>query len=268
MSRDVAVEVAIPGVGIAAPGLGDWAAFTAALAGGEIDERSTPEPSRLLSARERRRSPQTVRLSFCAAEQACRMAGLQAGAPDAIFASAMGDVEITDYMCRTLAATPELVSPTRFHNSVHNAAAGYWSIGAGATGDITALSGATDSVGVALTEAALRIGAGGGPVLVVVYDDRAHGAMTSIWPARWPFCAALVLADPATCGEAPRLRIGPVYPSPSEDSHPPLPAALEARIRDNPAARILPVLALIAGAGPVTLAASQGPGLQIDAAAE
>lgn len=266
MRRDGAVDIAITGVGIAAPGLGDWTAFTAALAGGEIDENVTPAPSRLLSARERRRSPQTVRLSFCAAEQACLMAGLQPGEPDAIFSSAMGDLEITDYMCRTLAETPEQISPTRFHNSVHNAAAGYWSIGAGATGDISAVSGATDSVGVALTEAALRIAAGHGPVLVVVYDDCAHGAMASVWPARRPFGAALVLADPATGGDAPCLRLRPVYPSPSDDRHPPLPAALEARIRDNPVARILPVLALIAGAGPVTLAASQGPGLQIDSA--
>ena len=45
-----------------------------------------------------------------------------------MFASTYGDLAITDYMCSTLAKAPMTLSPTRFHNSVHNAAAGYWSI--------------------------------------------------------------------------------------------------------------------------------------------
>ena len=37
----------------------------------------------------------------------------------------------TTTCARTLASAPTLLSPTKFHNSVHNAAAGYWTIGTG-----------------------------------------------------------------------------------------------------------------------------------------
>ena len=40
-----------------------------------------------------------------------------------MFTSTHGDLAITDYMCQTLATAPSEISPTKFHNSVHNAAA-------------------------------------------------------------------------------------------------------------------------------------------------
>ncbi len=41
-----------------------------------------------------------------------------------VFVSAHGDLSINDYACSTLATDPSVLSPTRFHNSVHNAAGG------------------------------------------------------------------------------------------------------------------------------------------------
>ena len=62
---------------------------------------------------------------------ACRAAGCDPATLPSVFASTHGDLAITDYMCETLATDPTAVSPTKFHNSVHNAAAGYWTIGYG-----------------------------------------------------------------------------------------------------------------------------------------
>ena len=62
---------------------------------------------------------------------ACRAADRDPATLPSVFASTHGDLAITDYMCETLATDPTAVSPTKFHNSVHNAAAGYWTIGAG-----------------------------------------------------------------------------------------------------------------------------------------
>jgi hypothetical protein len=253
------IEFDILGVGIAAPGLPDWAAFQAALAGGPIDPDARPVATQLLSPRERRRAPAAVKLSFTAAEQACAMAGLAPAEPVAVFSSGMGDLDITDYMCRTLVESPELLSPTRFHNSVHNAASGYWSIGAGATGDVTAMSGWRDSAVAGLFEALGRVACDPGPVLLVVYDDIAQGPMRELWPTQHPFCAAVVMAPAGQPGAIARLRADSLVAAAASAS---LPGPLQARMQDNPAARILPLLALIAdGPAEIELGAEQGPGL-------
>ena len=49
------------------------------------------------------------------------------------------------------------VSPTRFHNSVHNAAAGYWTIGAGAMQPATAISAFDASFAQGLLEAMVQL---------------------------------------------------------------------------------------------------------------
>lgn len=259
----MSIEFDILGVGIAAPGLPDWPAFKAALDGGPINPEIKPAPSQLLSPRERRRAPAAVKLSFAAAEEACTMAGLTPAAPVAVFSSGMGDLDITDYMCRTLVESPEMLSPTRFHNSVHNAASGYWSIGAGATGDVTAMSGWRDSVIAGLFETLGRIACDPGPVLLVVYDDAASGPMVDLWPSRHPFCAALVLAPAGTGPAMARLRASAGSQGGSQAD---LPDALRDRITDNPAARVLPLLGLIAGAcsSSVILPADHGPGLSFE----
>ncbi|NBB93690.1 MAG: hypothetical protein GVY32_11035 [Gammaproteobacteria bacterium] len=251
------------GCGVSAPGLPDLESLSHALAG---KDPGTEMPGAagisLLSPRERRRCPATVKLSMAAAEQACRAAGVEPDRPDAVFTSGMGDLAISDYMCRTLAETPDLLSPMRFHNSVHNAAAGYWSIGAGARGDVTALSGATDSLVTGLIEAAARVHCDRRPVLLVVYDMLADGPMRAVWQARHPFACAFLLG-PAAPGSA-NLELSP-EDGVREDDCPPLPSALAERVADNPAARALHLLALVSGHhdAPLRLAAAQGPGLRI-----
>lgn len=256
----------ILGCGVSAPGLHDMDALSRVLAGSELSEEA-PDSSiiSLLSPRERRRCPETVRLSMAAAEQACRTAQIDPSQPDAVFTSGMGDLAISDYMCRTLADTPDLLSPMRFHNSVHNAAAGYWSIGAGVRGDVTALSGATDSLVAGLIEAASRVRADGRPVLLVVYDSAADGPMRAVWPARHPCACAFLLGVADDDRDA--ILLGPEAGL-DEDDCPALPDPLAARVADNPAARALHLLALALGhhRAPLRLAARQGPGLRIERA--
>lgn len=263
-------DIDVLGAAVAAPGLADWATFQAVLAGAPIDPEQPAVQSTLLSARDRRRAPAAVRLNFAAAEQACAAAGLAPGDPVAVFSSAMGDVEISDYICRTLAEQPDQLSPTRFHNSVHNAASGYWSIGTSATGDVTAVSGGRDSVTAGWIEALARAvgddtGCDSGyerPVLLVVFDDRGYGPMRDLWPSVHPFCSALVLARPGARTPIARLE---ATLEPCSDAGPTLPEVLAERVADNPSARMLPALALIAGFGdgPVSLGAEQGPGVTL-----
>ena len=57
-----------------------------------------------------------------------------------VFATTHGDLAITDYLCANLLESPLHTSPTRFHNSVHNAAAGYWCIAVGCHAPYTTVS--------------------------------------------------------------------------------------------------------------------------------
>ena len=56
-----------------------------------------------------------------------------------VFASAHADLAVVDALCDTLADDPLLLSPTRFHHSVHNAASGYWAIASGCTAPSSAV---------------------------------------------------------------------------------------------------------------------------------
>src|SRR5690606_29192269 len=127
-------------------------------AGGAEPEQPPRKPSpQLLPANERRRAPDSVALALEVAQHACAAAGRDPAVLPSVFASTHGDLAITDYMCQTLAEAPAQVSPTRFHNSVHNAAAGYWTIGTGCHAPATALSAYRASFAQGLLEAVAQV---------------------------------------------------------------------------------------------------------------
>ena len=66
------------------------------------------------------------------------------------------------------------MSPTKFHNSVHNAAAGYWTIGTGCMAPSNSLSGYECSFAAGLLEAAAQCAADRRPVLLVGFDVAAR----------------------------------------------------------------------------------------------
>jgi Beta-ketoacyl synthase, N-terminal domain len=154
-----------------------------------------PRPSpELLPPNERRRAPDSVAIALHAALSACQHAGREPASLRSVFSSMHGDLAITDYMCSTLASDPKLVSPTRFHNSVHNAAAGYWSIGAASARPYTSLSAGDLSFAVGLLESLLQVASTREDVLFVSYDIEARGPLAGVAPSRGLLAAALVLA--------------------------------------------------------------------------
>lgn len=188
-------ELKIRGIGAFADGLPDWpalAAFARGEAGPVSDAPKKPAPS-MLPANERRRAPDSVLLALQVAQAACEAAAVDPTTLPSVFTSTHGDLAITDYICRTLATAPAELSPTKFHNSVHNAAAGYWTIGIGCHAPATALSAFDGSFAQGLIEAALQIAADGGPVLLVAYDSPAGGPLRHTSKSEGLFGLALVL---------------------------------------------------------------------------
>ena len=69
-----------------------------------------------------------------------------------------------------LATDGREVSPTRFHNSVHNAPSGYWAVATGSREPSTSLCAYDASFAAGLLEAAAQATVDDRPVTLVAYD--------------------------------------------------------------------------------------------------
>ena len=188
----------IPGWNLAAPVLrGETAAA----------EQPAPRPvPAVLAPTERRRAPDTVAIALEVAARACESAGADPRELASVFACTEGDMAISDYMSETLARTPTLISPTRFHNSVHNAAAGYWCIGTGCMQPYTALSAHTDTFGEGLLEALVQAQSTGRPTLLVAYDIEARGPLSTMAHSKGIVGAGAVVSPRAGAASLARIR--------------------------------------------------------------
>lgn len=185
----------IAGIGFWADGLPSWEAARAFARDGTLPDGAAAKPSpALLAPNERRRAPETVAVALDVAQAACADAAVEPASLPSVFASTHGDLAITDYMCETLAGTPSDISPTRFHNSVHNAAAGYWTIGTGCLQPATALSAHRATFAQGLLEALVQLHAGNDAVLLVAYDTAARGPLATQARSAGLLGAALVLS--------------------------------------------------------------------------
>jgi hypothetical protein len=253
----------IVGVGLVGPGLGGWRESRAALAG---LAPYAPSPTAIpvpeaLPATERRRAGKTVKLALGAGLAACVDAGREARDLAAVFSSSTGDGDNQHAICEVLASTDRDISPTRFHNSVHNAPAGYWGIATGAMAPSDSLAAFDASFAAGLVEALGRIAADPArEVLLVAYDAPYPEPLKATRPIADAFAVGLVLSNG---GE------GPLVTATFTDE-PPTPiadAALEAVRNGIPAARSLPLLQLLASghAGRVVLEYLDGLSLAVEA---
>lgn len=262
----VAGNVFVDGVGFWSPRLPGWDVASAVFAGrsappvGESARRPAPL---LLPAAERRRAPDTVALAVEVASRACAAAGAAPGELASVFATVHGDLAITDYLCATLLDAPLHTSPTRFHNSVHNAAAGYWCIATGCHAPYMTISAAEHSFGAGLLEALTQVESQQRPTLFVAYDAAAVGTLATLVSSRGMLATGLVLSPRrghSTVAEAGWSIAGggPLNVTQA------LPRNLEF-VAGNAMAPSLPLLeALAAGGGPVTLAAGPRLALQLE----
>ena len=204
------LRAGIAGIGFWANGLPGWNDAVAFARAGTLPENAPAKPSpQLLAPNERRRAPESVAVALEVALAACTASGRDPSTLPSVFASTHGDLAITDYVASTLASEPRALSPTRFHNSVHNAAAGYWTIGAGCMAPSTALSAYDATFAEGLLEAMAQLAAGEDAVLLAAYDTRATGPLRQVSGTEGLLGGALVLARAAVPG-TPRLRITPV----------------------------------------------------------
>lgn len=230
------LSATIEGIGFWCNGLPDWPAARAYAKGTGLPDAAPARPSpQVLAPNERRRAPESVAVALEVALAACTDAQHDPATLASVFASTHGDLAITDYMCSTLVEDPRALSPTRFHNSVHNAAAGYWTIGAGCVQPTTAISSFDATFAQGLLEALVQLHAGAPAVLLAAYDAPSVGPLAQVSRSTGLLGGALVLANDGGNGRR-RLRCSLV------DADAPAPAGPLAQVAGGNA--MAPMLAL------------------------
>ena len=260
------MRVFVQGISVWAPKLPNWQTARAVIRGeAALPEIGAKRPTgTLLAANERRRAPDTVLLALEVAAAACADAQLNPKILPSIFACTHGDLTVCDAMSTTLAASPELVSPIKFHNSVHNAAVGYWTIATDAIEASTALSASNETFAEGLLEAAVYALSEQRPVLFVAYDIQVVGGLASVTKSDGLFGVALVIAPEANDHTKSSLDIELVDLSASTVTETPTSPA-EAAVSGNALARMLPALERIAlgDAQPLVLPLARHRGLSL-----
>lgn len=234
------------GIGLAGPGLPDWPRAAPVLAG-ELPYRPAPTVLPVIEAlpsAERRRTGTTVRLALTVAQQALGATGIDPATLSSVFASSGADGAICHEICLALAAEDRQISPTRFHNSVHNAAAGYWSIAMRTMARSTALCAFDGSFAAGLLEALTQVAVDAQPVLLAAYETGYPQPLHAKRPLPDAFGVALLL-DPRPGARAlARISVSLT----GEPAEPMAQAPLEALRTCAPAARSLPLLRHLARA--------------------
>lgn len=240
------MHVFVESVGVIGPGLNGWRASQPILAGAApylATEVVLPAPE-LLPPAERRRTGLPVRLALCAGLDALSASQRSPEALASVFTSSGGDGQVLHSLCETLTTAERQISPTRFHNSVHNAPAGYWSIATRAQAPSTSICGYEWSFAAGLLEAAAQCVCEGAPVLLISYDLPYPEPLHAVRPITGTLGIALLLAAESSVSGCVRLQLDV-----EQRSTPPTlvrEPSLRAVQKGNPTGRALPLLEALA----------------------
>ncbi len=234
----------IDGIGLIGPGLANWPHAAQVLTGAAEYVRAPaviPAPASLPAA-ERRRTSLPVKLTLAVGSEAAQAAERDPAQLCSVFASSGGDGQNCHAICEMLAGDDRYISPTRFHNSVHNAPAGYWSIAVRAMPASNVLCAYDGSFAAGLLESLCQVAVDAHDALLIAADTEYPPPLSAVRPTRDAFGVALVLAPTASARTLARIDAQLTEAPATTLASPPL----EILRRDNPAARALPLLEAVA----------------------
>ncbi len=262
------MQVWLSGVGLHAPGLPDWQTSLPILRG-DVAWCAQPLPvvHLPLPPAERRRTSASTRVAWAAAAQALSASGLSGAGVNTVFVSSGGDGAILHQLCEALATPEREVSPTSFHNSVHNAPAGYYSIALRSHDPSTSLCAHPAPFAAGLLEATVQAITEQRPVLLVAYDLAAPFPLSPYWPAQHDFAVALLLTHAPAASSLAQLTVA----LSNGDASAPPPAApdwqAQCALADRTAncmADVMPLLTAQARAQPTAIRLTYLDGLGVD----
>jgi hypothetical protein len=234
----------IDGIGVLGPGLDNWPHTAEVLRGAKAylpAPTVLPVPAMLPPA-ERRRIGRVVKLALTVALEATSSAAADPMQVPSVFSSSGSDGHICHEICQALALPAREVSPTRFSNSVHNVAAGYWSIATGSMMESNVLCAFDASFIAGLLDALAQTAVDGRAVLLVAYDTEYPPPLHAKRPIPDALGVAMLLTRERTAKSTARIALALTDEAADGMPEP----ALEALRTNIPAARSLPLLRLLA----------------------
>lgn len=251
MNRPPVWTAWIDGVGLIAPGLDGWTQAAETLSGNCAYHASPsvlPAPD-CLPAAERRRASRVVKLTLGIGLQAAAHAQRDVGTLATVFSASGADGHNCHALCEQLASDDRQISPTRFHNSVHNAAAGYWGIATRSMAACQVLCAYDASFGAGLLDAMGQVQVQGQPVLLLAYDSEYPQPLFA--KRDTPDCAGVALVLSAQ--QSPRSLVRVEVSSSRNAADTMADPELEVLRQAIPAMRSLPLLAAIARREPAAV---------------
>ncbi len=195
-------------------------------------------PAVLLAPAVRRRAGLLCRAVAEVVGQAAAEGGADLARTPMVYGSVYGETSAAVEMMGAFARDDGLPSPTTFHNSVHNAPAGYLSIATGCRIFSPSIAAGPETAAMALLDAFMLLVQRGGDAVVALADEPVPAPLGL--PGAFPVAAVafLLRTDP---GSPSRARIG--APRRGAGAVPPIPAEL-APHPCAPAFRLASALAL------------------------
>jgi hypothetical protein len=254
------MKVFVEGISLLGPGLNGWMASRAVLTGASpyLNAAIDIPICDLLPSTERRRIGLPVKLALALGTEAIAHAQRNAADVLTVFASSSGDGDNMHHIFTTLASNGRDVSPTRFHNSVHNAPAGYWSIATKSGTASTSLSCHDTSFAAGLLEATAQALCIDSAVALIAYDVPYPPPLLAARSINAALGAAMVLSRHAGNHSFAALEINLISSKTSSTTNALLPPDLLGF--NAPAARALPLLALLASSAAGKIELDYGPG--------
>ena len=249
------MQVRVAGIGVLGPGLQGWAK-SAPILRGETPYAAEPlvlSAPEILSGRERRRSSPTVRLALNAAHEAVDQAGIPAPDLAAVFGSSNGSGLEIHQILEALTKPEMPVSPTQFHNSVHNSAVGYWCIATSSHQPTTSIAAHDYTVPASILKAAAQSVTENRPVLLTVFDCPFPAPLDGKRHVVAPVAVALVLTPAAVPGARAMMSLSWRAGAGRGGDTRPRVSALSDLWTGNPVGRALPLLEALALGQPATI---------------
>ncbi len=176
------------------------------------EQKVTIPASDFLPSRVKRRMSRLTQMVIHTTYQAREVAGLLDTDLPLILGTANGEIEAMGSILQTMFSDPPYISPSLFHNSVHNTAAGYWSIlgkkHQGSTtitaGDLTGEYSLLDAISRLDTRTKLiQLTAGDEAITIPRWADPDHCSID--------FCSSLILTSLAELPCLGRIRHLNIY---------------------------------------------------------
>lgn len=174
----VELRARLCGVGMWTPTYADFDAWVAAglpddlhVARSVGGSEAPAPPALLLHPRLRRRTSTLTRAAVTALEAALAGSGVAIDQVRFVLVSSFGEIETTVELLAQLGEPGGPISPTKFHNSVHNTATGYLSIASGNNRESTALAGGPHNLEIGLLEALAGLAENGEDVVLLFAEE-------------------------------------------------------------------------------------------------